>query len=81
MARQGKQVFQNDFGSLYNEGKGVSRDYKKAFYCYEKSANHNLIPAQFSVGSAYEMGEGVIKNRELTQQWYDKSCKNGLCEL
>ncbi len=81
MARQGNQVAQNNLGSLYNDGKGVPQDYKKAFYWYEKSANHNFAPAQFVVGSAYEMGKGVIKNRELMQQWYDKFCKNGLCKL
>ena len=69
---------------MYMTGKGVKKDYKKAFKFYEKSANQGDANAQFLLGNFYSLGEGVKQNYNIAKHWYGKACDNGIkdaCDL
>src|SRR5699024_12317421 len=67
---------QYGLGSMYVWGIGAERDYEKAKYWLEKSANANYDKAQFTLGMLYEHGYGVTKNPSKATQWYRKACDN-----
>ena len=53
------------------------KDYKQAFYWYEKAAKQNYFPAQFAVGVMYFEGRGVPRNYKKAFYWYEKAAKQG----
>jgi uncharacterized protein len=42
---------------VYDNGRGVKQDYKKAIEWYEKSANQGNTKAQFNLGIMYANGQ------------------------
>ncbi len=66
-------VAYHSLGSLYQNGKGVIQDDKKALELFQKSADQNFAPSQFEVGYAYEMGYGVDQSYLKAKDWYSKS--------
>ena len=50
-----------NLGNLYNNGRGVKKDYSKANIYYEKACNLNNDIGCFNVGVSYNLGEGVKK--------------------
>lgn len=67
-------------GILYEEGKGVEQDYRKAADHYERAANLGIIEAQVRLGRLYEEGKGVdpdfIKAKSLYSQAIHKGYKS-----
>ena len=47
---------------MYQNGEGVSKNYKKAFEWYQKSALQGQYDAQNNLGFMYESGTGTSKN-------------------
>ncbi len=64
-------------GWLYYSGKGVVRDYKKAFYWFKKSARQGDAVAQFALGLMYQEGKGVTQDYKKAFYWYEKLAKQG----
>ena len=62
---------------LYKNGKGVDRDYAKAFEWFLKAAEQDDFVAQFNVGLCYEKGYGVEANAEEAFRWYEKAAEQG----
>lgn len=67
-----------NLGVLYNEGWGVSQDFKKAADCYEKAAELGDSMGQFCLGQYYLNGTGAPQDRAKAQYWLEKSAEQGL---
>jgi len=77
LAQRGNAESQNRLGYLYENGKGVERDYKKAVEWYLKAAEKNEPAAQFNLGVMYRKGKGVKKNDKIARSWYEKAAEQG----
>jgi len=53
---------QNELGTLYQTGQGVTQNYTKAAEYFEKAADQGRADAQYNLGKMYEYGEGVTQN-------------------
>lgn len=75
-AENGSFSSQNRLGVMYLEGKGVSKDLKKALEWFLKSAQGNHW-GQYNAGMCYEYGFGVAKNSATAKEWYLKALAGG----
>jgi len=64
-------------GLQYEEGNGVTQDYKKAFKYFQKAANKGHAEAQCSLGSLYYWGRGVEQDHKKSFYWFEKSANQG----
>jgi TPR repeat protein len=62
---------------LYEEGKGVERDYGKAFDRYMQAAARGHSAAQYSLGVLYEDGLGRERDLKRARHWYEKAAAGG----
>ena len=65
-------------GVLYYSGQGVSEDFKKAIYWFEKAAEQGRhVGAQYELGWMYYYGRGVSKNVKKARYWFEKAAEQG----
>ena len=64
-------------GDMYYSGRGVTKNYQKAFYWFEKSAEQESAGAQHRLGEMYFKGQGVEKNYNKAFHWFKKSAQQG----
>lgn len=76
-AEQGDAKAQYSIGLMYNNGQGVTQDFKQAFYWFKKSAEQGFANAQGDLGVMYDKGKGVIQNYKQAFNWYKKSAEQG----
>ena len=78
-ADYGHAMAQCQLGVLYQEGRGVAKDEKKAFEYFMQSAiaEKNCARAQFYVGFCYYYGKGVQKDIDKAVYWHTLSAENG----
>jgi len=62
LANQGNANAQSNLGEMYLFGKGVNKNYKKAFEWFSKAAKQGHISAQYNLGLLYSKGLGVHEN-------------------
>ena len=67
----------NNLGDCYCEGKGITQDYKKAIYWYEKATNLNNSDAMNSLGTCYYTGKGVQQDYKKAFEWFEKAAIQG----
>jgi TPR repeat protein len=79
-ARKGNPAAQYNLGYCYQHGKGVAKDYNKAFIWYTKSAKNEYALGQNNLGECYEKGFGTDKNYNKAFELYSKSAENGCAE-
>ena len=58
-AGQGHASAQYNTGVLYENGQGVTHDFKEAAKWYRRAADQGHASAQFNMGVMYENGHGV----------------------
>ncbi|RHZ73726.1 hypothetical protein Glove_229g102 [Diversispora epigaea] len=68
---------QHNLGHCYGNGIGTTKDEKKAFQWYVKSAEGGNIIGQNTLGECYYYGNGTTKDEEKAFQWYLKSAEGG----
>lgn len=68
---------QLELGLLYNQGKGVERDEKKAFRLIRRSAEAGLPRAYVPLGRLYEDGSGAPRNLTEAEKSYRHAQENG----
>lgn len=56
--------------SMYEEGKGVARNYAKAATFYRKAAEKNFAPAHHKLGSLYSIKRGVPHDEVKAAKWF-----------
>ncbi len=62
---------------MYEEGKGIPKDYKEAANWYRKAADQGDANSQWNLGIQYETGRGVLQNYKLAAEWYRKAADQG----
>jgi TPR repeat protein len=76
-AEQGDVQSQASLGWMYDKGKGVSQDYEKAVYWYQKAADQGDANGQLNLGLMYDKGRGVEQDYEKAVYWYQKAADQG----
>jgi len=72
-AEQGDSSAQNDLGLMYENGLGVTQDYKTAVKWYKKAAEQGEADAQNNLGVMYDSGLGVTQNYKVAAKWFKKA--------
>ena len=62
LAEQGYAEAVCFLGTLYEDGKGVSRSYEKALDCYRQAAADGYAMAVRCIGVMYDYGKGVNRD-------------------
>ena len=63
-------------GLSYYEGDIVPKDYKEAFKCWSRAAEHGYTDAQLMVALCYLVGIGVEKDNKKAIEWYNKAAEH-----
>jgi TPR repeat protein len=77
LAEQGDASAQNNLGSMYGNGWGVTQDYKAAFKWYMLAAEQSDASAQLNLGWMYYNGYGVIQDYKAAVKWYTLAVEQG----
>ena len=77
-ALTGNSNAMNILGGMYELGKGVVRDDRKAVKWYRKAAELGDAKAQWRLGFMYAFGKGVIKNNVYSHMWYNIAASQGI---
>lgn len=64
-------------GMLYFNGKGLIKNYNKAFKWIKKAAKNDFADAQYKLGLMYLSGLGVKKDESKAKDWLTRSAANG----
>jgi TPR repeat protein len=76
-AEQGDKEAQALLGGMYYYGKGVTKDYKKAFVWSTKGANQGVAMAQALLGLMYFHEQGVTRNYVEAYKWFNIAASQG----
>lgn len=76
-ANLGNADSQYGMGLIYDHGRGVSQDFRKAFEWYAKAAEQGHSESQYNIGVYHENGHGVSKDVKKAIVWYKKSADQG----
>lgn len=74
-AEQGHAEARYKLGKIYEDGRGVQQDSKKAIEWYRKAADRGLSGAQYTLGLRYEDGRGIEQNNRKAVEWYRKAAE------
>ena len=75
LAEKGDAAAQNSLGVMYEQGKGVPRNQKKAVFWYRKAADQGLDTAQYNLYRWHIGGEG--KDYKKAAAWCRKAAEQG----
>ena len=76
-ANAGDAYAQFTLGSRYENGQGVTQDYKEAVKWYRLAAEQGDTEAQYRLGMMYFRGEAVLKNFNDFYKWVRMSAEQG----
>lgn len=74
-AAQNNSFAQNMLGVIYQNGKGVTQDYKEAVKWFTKSAYQGHSVSQWKLGLLYKEGQGTPQNIKEAAKWLEMSAK------
>ena len=77
LAEQGDATAQINLGVMYEDGKGVSRDYESAVKWYRLAAEQGDVRAQINLGLMYAKGAGVIQDSVYAHMWSNIAASTG----
>ena len=77
LASAGNADAQHLLGLMYYMGRGVERDYARAFAWHQKAALQGKAAAQYVVGAMYYTGNAVEQDRAQAVQWFRKAAVQG----
>jgi len=64
-------------GYMYEQGRGVAKDYSRALRLYQAAANKRHPGAYTRMGFMHHHGMGVDQNIEKALQWYKQAIELG----
>ncbi len=73
----GDYTAQEKLAWIYDNGSGVRKSYKKAFYWYLKASKNGNPIVHYNLGLCYLLGKGVSKNAEKAFYWTQLSAEAG----
>ena len=76
-AALGNPVGQSGLGLMYLYGKGVDKDYKKAFEYFQKAVEQNWVDGQLHLGNMYYNGWGVRKDFKMATKYFNLASQSG----
>eukprot|EP00622_Pseudochattonella_farcimen_P001827 FR736619.1.p1 GENE.FR736619.1~~FR736619.1.p1 ORF type:complete len:207 (+),score=20.24 FR736619.1:33-653(+) len=76
-AAQGHMYAQAICGNMYDLARGVAKDERLAFVCYENAAEQGHMVCQYKVGIRYREGLGCEKNFEHSAYWFEQASDQG----
>jgi len=79
-AEQGNANAQTDLGWLYEQGNGVTQDFKEAMKWYRAAADQGSTRAQYNLGVMYFQGHGSAANFPEALKWYRMAAASGNAE-
>jgi hypothetical protein len=62
---------------MYENGRGVTQDYKQAVKWYTKAAEQGDAKAQHNLALMYDIGQGVPQDYKQAVKWYTKAAEQG----
>ena len=62
-------------GHMYEQGKGVHKDYREAIKWYRAAAGKGNALAQYYMGRMYGLGRGVSQDHQEAEKWMRKSAE------
>ena len=77
LAEAGLADAQAIMGLLYQDGRGVTRDYTEAALWYDRAARQGHREAQFNLGTMYRYGVGVARDLVEAYAWLDVAAGAG----
>ena len=66
-----------NLGLLYDEGRGVRQDYKKASELYSKACDMGYAGGCYNLGFLYNNGQGVRQDKRTAKEYFGKACDLG----
>jgi len=76
-AERGDAKAEDELGSMYFYGVGVSQDYAAALQWYRRSADKGFARAKHDVGYMYDTGKGVQQDFAQAIYWYRQAADQG----
>merc|ERR1719188_2054952 len=70
-------VGQSGLGLMYLHGKGVAKDYKKAFDYFKKAAEQSWVDGQLQLGNMYYNGLGVSVDYKMAVKYFNLASQSG----
>ncbi len=67
----------NNLGSIYYDGEGFQRDYKKAYELFMKAESYGNKYAMYNLGMMYKNGEYVSRNYIIAREYFEKAANKG----
>jgi TPR repeat protein len=64
-------------GLMYYMGRGVARDYRRAFFWSQKAAAAGKADAQYLIGAMYYTGNAVPLDQRQAVWWFHKAAEQG----
>ena len=79
-AHDGDPRAQNHLGTLFEDGRLVSRDFGRAVFWYRRSADQGHARGQLNLGRMYRAGLGLERDERRAAAWYRSAARQGLAE-
>ena len=79
-AHGGDARAQNHLGTLYEDGRGVTRDFGRAAFWYQKAAEQGDPRGQLNLGRMYRGGMGIGRDERRAAAWYRAAAWQGVPE-
>ncbi len=80
LADKGVAEAQINLGTMFENGQGVSQDFKEAVRWYRLAADQGLTKAQYNLGLMYAQGKGVGKDPIQAIKWYHLAADQDLIQ-
>jgi len=77
LAEQGDARGQSALGYLYQQGKGVTQDYKEAVKWYRLAAEQGDVQAQYNLGVMFLKEQGVTRDFKEAAKWFRLAADQG----
>lgn len=76
-AEHGNATAQTDLGWMYEQGSGVTKDFKEAMRWYRLAAEQGFGRAQYNLGVMYYEARGTAANSQEALKWYRMAAAKG----
>ena len=77
LAKKGVAQAQYNLGVMYEKGKGVKKNLKKAKTWFQFAAEQGAVKAQYKLGLMYGKGKGVAKDYSKAIKWWNLAADQG----